>query len=344
MTISLAIFSLIDVGPRWNSFFLPGLHSGLLNGVVFLAFASLVLEVAPLCQNLHGLNVFNGCQLLPIIFVAAKRVKVQLLSETLVLILHDLQDEVDLLAVEHLLVVHACNRVEDGPHDLRVVHSAEVVANVQTEDDLVQLSLFNSDALVPQWWRQFAQEVRQSDGTHVQFTHWVVLGPCVLEGLDVLFLKGQDIVLILRLLVLIETLTDNGDEDIHEDKEGNQLECRPEEGGKQSLAQVAIMHDTIPRLTGGGTEQSHERDVERLEVDVVVHEVTVWHFTEQTHTCHTEGKQDQSQQSSSVEDVTHGHYQCLEQLSKTLGGLDHSEETGHSHDTQGSDIEVQGLE
>lgn len=136
------------MGPWWSTFLLARRHGRRLYGVLFLAFASLVLEVAPLGQNLHGLDVFNGCQLLPIIFVAAKRIKIDLLSETLVLVLHDLQDEVDLLAVEYLLIVHACNRVEDGPHDLRVVHSAEMVANIETEDDLVELGLFNSDALV----------------------------------------------------------------------------------------------------------------------------------------------------------------------------------------------------
>jgi len=148
MTISLSIFSLIDVGPWWSTFFLTRRQGRLLYGVLFLAFASLVLEVAPLGQDLHSLDVFNGCQLLPIIFVAAKRIKIELLSETLVLVLHDLEDEVDLLAVEHLLIVHACNRVEDGPHDFWVVHSTEMVTNVQTKDDLVQLGLFNSDALV----------------------------------------------------------------------------------------------------------------------------------------------------------------------------------------------------
>ena len=65
-----------------------------------------VLEVSPLGQDLHGLDVLDGSELLSVVFVSAQGVKIYLLAKTLVLVLHDLQDGVDLLAVQDLLVIH----------------------------------------------------------------------------------------------------------------------------------------------------------------------------------------------------------------------------------------------
>lgn len=98
-----------------------------------------VLEVPPLVQNLHRLDILDGSKLLPVVLVAAKRVKVDLLSEALVFIFDKLKNIGDLFTVQHFVIVHASNRVEDGPHDLRVIDSSVVISDVQAEDNLVEL-------------------------------------------------------------------------------------------------------------------------------------------------------------------------------------------------------------
>ena len=219
VAVSLAILGLVDLSSWWGFLVLARRQDRLLHHDLVLVLLVLVLEVSPLGQDLHGLDVLDGSELLSVVLVSAQGVKIYLLAKTLVLVLHDLQDGVDLLAVQDLLVIHTRNRVEDSPHDFWVIHSAEMVTNVQAEDDLVQLGLFNSDALVAQWWWQLSEEIWQSNCSHVQLTHGVVLGPRVLESLDILLLKSQDVVLVLRLLVVVETLTDNGNEHIHENEE-----------------------------------------------------------------------------------------------------------------------------
>jgi hypothetical protein len=215
-----------------------------------------------------------------------------------------------------------------------------MVADVEAEDNLIQLRLLDSDTLVAERRRELSQEVRQSDRPHVKLTHWIVFRPGILECLDVLLLKRQDVILILSLLVIVETFTDDGNEDVHEDEEGHELECGPEEDGEEALTRIAVMHDTIPRLSGRGTEECHHGNVEGLEVDVAINEVSFFDCAEQTHTGHTEGEQDQCQKGRSVEDVAHGHEQCLQQCSQTLGRLDHSEETRNSHDPESGHVEV----
>jgi len=206
----------------------------------------LVLEVSPLGENLHSLDVFDGCQLFSVILVTAKSVQVELLTQALVLVLNLLQDVVDLFAVKYLLVVHTGDGVEDGPHDFWVVDSTKMISDVEAEDNLVQLSLLNSDSLVTKGWWKFSEEVWESDGSHVELTHWVVFSPCVLESLNIFFLKSQDIILILSLLVIVERFTDNGNEDIHEDEERNELEGGPVDNGNKTGSGPAIVHDTIP--------------------------------------------------------------------------------------------------
>lgn len=179
----------------------------------------MVLEVSPFGENLHGLDVFNGSQLFSVIFITTESIKVELLAKSLVLMFNLLKNVVDLLTVEYLLVIHTSNRVEDGPHNFWVINSTEMISNVKAEDNLVEFSLFNSNSLIAEWWWQFSKEVRQSDGSHVELTHWVVLSPSVLECLNIFLLKSQDIVLIFSLLIIVETFTNNGNKHIHEDEE-----------------------------------------------------------------------------------------------------------------------------
>lgn len=48
-----------------------------------------VLEVSPLSQNFHSLDVLDGSKLLSVVLVTAEGIKINLLSKTLVLLLHN---------------------------------------------------------------------------------------------------------------------------------------------------------------------------------------------------------------------------------------------------------------
>lgn len=96
----------------------------LLDHLLLLLLDSDVLEVSPLGQDLHCLDVLDGRQLVSVVFVSAERIKVYFLAKTFVLTFYDLQNVKDLLTVVHLLVINTHDRVEDCPHHLWVVNSS----------------------------------------------------------------------------------------------------------------------------------------------------------------------------------------------------------------------------
>jgi len=96
-----------------------------------------VLEVAPFGEDFHCLDVFNGSKLLSIVLVTTQRIKINLLSKTLILLLDNFKNSNDLLTIEHFVVVHTSNRVEDSPHDFGIIHSSQVVSDVKAEDNFV---------------------------------------------------------------------------------------------------------------------------------------------------------------------------------------------------------------
>lgn len=101
------------------------------------------------------------------------------------------------------------------------------------------------------------------------------------------------------------------------------------------------MHDAIPWLSSGCSPQGHKRKIKRSEVDILINEVTFWYTGKETHSCNTESKQDQEKKQGSIQDVLNRHEQCLQQGTKTLGGLDHPEQSGDSDDTQWGYIEIE---
>jgi len=155
----------------------------------FLLLHSDVLEVSPLGQNFHGLDVFDGCQFISVVLVATQRVEVNLFTESFVLSLHDFEDVSDLVAMVNFFIINSNDRVENGPHHFGIVNSTQMVLNVKAEDDLVKLGFFNSDSLIAKWRRQLPQKVWQPKGPHVELTHRVVLCPSVLECFNVFFLE-----------------------------------------------------------------------------------------------------------------------------------------------------------
>ena len=96
----------------------------LLHHLLFFVLDLHVLEVLPLGQYFHGLDVLDGGELVPVVLVSAERVQVDFFTESFVLPLDDLEDVGYLLALVDVFVVDADDRVEDGPHNFRVVHSA----------------------------------------------------------------------------------------------------------------------------------------------------------------------------------------------------------------------------
>ena len=164
----------------------------------------------------------------------------------LILVLDELHDVDDLLTAKDFVIVHTGDGVEDCPHDLRIVDSSVMVSDIETEDDLVESRLLNSDTLVAQGWRQISQKVWKPECSHKVLTHGIVLGPSVLESLDVLLFECKNIILVLSGLIIVETLTDNSNEHIHEDQECNKLEQQPEENGNDSGLLIALVHNAVP--------------------------------------------------------------------------------------------------
>lgn len=69
----------------------------------------LVLVLSPFVEDLHSLNVFDGCHFPPVILIAAEHIELNLLTKITILLLHGFKDNLDLLAFENLLVIHSCN-------------------------------------------------------------------------------------------------------------------------------------------------------------------------------------------------------------------------------------------
>ena len=92
-------------------------------------------EQLPFDEDLLGLDVLDGSQLISVVLVATQRIQGHLLTKSLfVLLLHNLKDVVDLLAIVHFVVIDSHDGVEDSPHHLGVEHLAFVVPDVQTKD------------------------------------------------------------------------------------------------------------------------------------------------------------------------------------------------------------------
>lgn len=127
LTVS-SIFSLIDMSSWSVSDLFWRLCISRLH--LLLKFLVSVLKLSPFVQNLHCLNVFDGCQFFSVVFVSTECVKIKLFTKTFILVLDNLQERVDLLTAQYFLVIHTGDGVEDGPHDLGVVHSAKMVTNV----------------------------------------------------------------------------------------------------------------------------------------------------------------------------------------------------------------------
>lgn len=100
-----AVLHFVNLSSR-RSLVILTMHRRLLHHHLVFVLLVLVLEVAPLCQDFHGLNVFDSRQLLSVVFVATKSVQINFFAETFVLVLHHFEDVVDLLAVEYFFVVH----------------------------------------------------------------------------------------------------------------------------------------------------------------------------------------------------------------------------------------------
>jgi hypothetical protein len=69
----------------------------------------LVLVLSPFVEDLHGLNVFDGCHFSPVILVTAKHIELNFLAKFTIFLLHSFKDNLDLLAFKNLLIIHSCN-------------------------------------------------------------------------------------------------------------------------------------------------------------------------------------------------------------------------------------------
>lgn len=109
VTVSIAVCDLVDLGPWWRILSLARREDRLLHHDLVLILLVLILEISPFGQDLHGLDVFNGGQFFSVVLVTAERVQVYFLAKSFVFVLDYFQDVVDLLAVQHFLIVHSSN-------------------------------------------------------------------------------------------------------------------------------------------------------------------------------------------------------------------------------------------
>ena len=148
--LSLTLLNLLD----WRIIVLKTLHWFLLwnlintswlgscklfHHLLLLLLDSDVFEVSPFSQDFHSLDVLDGSELVSIVFVSAKGVKVNFFAQTLVLFLYNFQNVNDLFAVVDLFIIDSNNRVENSPHNFRIVNSTKMVLDVQAENDFVEL-------------------------------------------------------------------------------------------------------------------------------------------------------------------------------------------------------------
>ena len=136
--------------------------------------------------------------------------------------------------------------MEDCPHNFRIIDSSLVISNVQTEDNLVKLAILNSDAFISKRRWQVFQKTWQVCSPHVQLTHRILLSPYLLECLDVLLFKRQNVIFVFRCLNIVEVLADNSNEDVHENEERNELEGDPVENRDVTYLVHAVMHQPVP--------------------------------------------------------------------------------------------------
>jgi len=120
--------------------------------------------------------------------------------------------------VEPFLIV-ANDRVEDGPHDFREVDLAQVIPNVQTLHDLVQLVLLYLHVLVTQRWRQSLEELGKFFSLQVHVAIRIELRPRLQEGRDVTPLQRQELHRVVTLLHVLELFINDSDEHVEEDEE-----------------------------------------------------------------------------------------------------------------------------
>lgn len=112
----------------------------------------ILLMDLPVIQNLHGLDVLDGCIVVKLVFVSAKRIQSQFLVKVwaFVLLFYDFQDIFNLLTVLNIRIVHSRQRMEDSPHDFWVVNESGVVLNIQAKNKFVQFTLLYSDSSEPE--------------------------------------------------------------------------------------------------------------------------------------------------------------------------------------------------
>lgn len=105
--------------------------SKLFHHFLFFLLDSHVLVVSPFVENFHGLNVFDGCELVSVVLITTQRIQVNLFAKTcFVFSLDKLKNVNYLFAVVNFIIIDTNYRMEYGPHDFWIIHFTSMVANV----------------------------------------------------------------------------------------------------------------------------------------------------------------------------------------------------------------------
>ena len=93
---------------------------------------------------------------------------------------------------------------------------------------------------------------------------------------------------------VLEFFVDDGDEHVQEDEESSQLERHPVEVGDATSVDHAVVHDHVPTLTSGRSDQDADTQIECPEVQVlVVDHLTFLNVAKELHSSHGVGENDQ---------------------------------------------------
>lgn len=230
-----------------------------------------------------------------VVLKAAKILESELLGQIGVLLLKNQKDCGHLLTFIDWVVNNSYDRVENAPHNFRIVNFTLVIFDIQISKHFHQEALIHLDSFVPQGRRQLPHKIKHSNRFHIGLTLGIEHRPCTLEPLYVVSGDGLWALGAFRSLNGHKTVIDDRNEDIHEDEEHDYLEGDPEDKSIYTCFLVALVHDSIPGLSSCCPEQSHESHIERFEVRILVYEIPVLDLIKQAHSSYSKREQDESE-------------------------------------------------
>jgi hypothetical protein len=173
----------------------------------------------------------------------------------------------------------------------------------------------------------------------------------------------------LHILSSVETLQDNGDEQVQENERNNHHETdeericfrfRAASSDPVSLdilvclrlytvktngpCSRTVIHDKIPRFSRGHPQKCNQRPLKRLKVGMNIESILKLHLRKQEYSQHRVKEQKQEQQTSNIGQLRYGTNESIEEDSQVLVLLNNLEDPTDSertdHSGQGADVKA----